>query len=53
MAIALQELGIGAAVLANPQVRKAAAMLENNLDEACQLTGLDAATAAKLVNEEL
>ena len=42
MAIALQELGISAAVLANPQVRKAAAMLENNLDEACQLTGLDA-----------
>ena len=53
MAIALQELGISAAVLANPQVRKAAAMLENNLDEACQLTGLDAAAAAKLVNEEL
>ena len=46
-------LGISAAVLANPQVRKAAAMLENNLDEACQLTGLDAAAAAKLVNEEL
>ena len=53
MAIALQELGISSAVLANPQVRKAAAMLENNLDEACQLTGLDAAAAAKLVNEEL
>ena len=53
MAIALKELGISSAVLANPQVRKAAAMLENNLDEACQLTGLDAAAAAKLVNEEL
>ena len=53
MAIALQELGISSAVLANPQVRKAAAMLENDLDEACQLTGLDAAAAAKLVNEEL
>ena len=53
MAIALQELGISSAVLANPQVRKAAAMLETNLDEACQLTGLDAAAAAKLVNEEL
>ena len=53
MAIALQELGISSAVLANPQVRKAAAMLEKNLDEACQLTGLDAAAAAKLVNEEL
>ena len=53
MAIALKELGISSAVLANPQVRKAAAMLENDLDEACQLTGLDAAAAAKLVNEEL
>ena len=53
MAIALHELGISSAVLANPQVRKAAAMLENDLDEACQLTGLDAAAAAKLVNEEL
>ena len=53
MAIALKELGISSAVLANPQVRKAAAMLEDNLDEACQLTGLDAAAAAKLVNEEL
>jgi len=53
MAIALEELGISSAVLANPQVRKAAAMLETNLDEACQLTGLDAAAAAKLVNEEL
>ena len=53
MAIALQELDISSAVLANPQVRKAAAMLEDNLDEACQLTGLDAAAAAKLVNDEL
>ena len=53
MAIALQELGISSAVLANPQVRKAAAMLETNLDEACQLTGLDAAAADKLVREEL
>ena len=53
MAIALQELGISPAVLANPQVRKAAAMLENQLDEACQLTGLDAAAADKLVREEL
>ena len=53
MAIALKELGISSAVLANPQVRKAAAMLEDYLDEACQLTGLDAAAAAKLVNEEL
>ena len=53
MAIALQELGISPAVLANPQVRKAAAVLENQLDEACQLTGLDAAAADKLVREEL
>ena len=53
MAVALQELGISPAVLANPQVRKAAAMLENQLDEACQLTGLDAAAADKLVREEL
>ena len=53
MALALQELGISPAVLANPQVRKAAAMLENQLDEACQLTGLDAAAADKLVREEL
>ena len=53
MAIALQELGVSPAVLANPQVRKAAAMLEKQLDEACQLTGLDAAAADKLVREEL
>ena len=53
MAIALQELGVSPAVLANPQVRKAAAMLENQLDAACQLTGLDAAAADKLVREEL
>ena len=53
MAIALQELGISPAVLANPQVRKAAAMLENQLDEACQLTGLDAVAADKLVRKEL
>ena len=53
MAIALQELGISPAVLANPQVRKAAAVLENQLDEACQLTGLDAVAADKLVREEL
>ena len=53
LAIALQELGVSPAVLANPQVHKAAAMLENQLDEACQLTGLDAAAAEKLVREEL
>ena len=53
MAIALQELGISPAVLANPQVRKASAVLENQLDEACQLTGLDAVAADKLVREEL
>ena len=53
MAIALQELGISPAVLANPQVRKAAAVLENQLDEACQLTGLDAVAADKLVRKEL
>ena len=52
-AIALQEMGISAAVLENPQVRKAADLLGQELTDSCDLSSLDDKTAQKLVRDEL
>ena len=51
--IALQEMGISAAVLENPQVRKAADMLGTELTDSCDLSSLDDETAQQLVRDEL
>ena len=53
MPIALRELGISPTVLTNPQVIKAAGMLQNELDDDCGLTSMDADRALDLVNDEL
>ena len=52
-AIALQEMGISAAVLENPQVRKAADLLAQELTDSCDLSSLDDDTAQQLVRDEL
>ena len=52
-AIALQEMGISAAVLENPQVRKAADLLGQELTDSCDLSSLDDETARQLVQDEL
>ena len=52
-AIALQEMGISAAVLENPQVRKAADLLAQELTDSCDLSSLDDETAQQLVQDEL
>ena len=52
-AIALQEMGISAAVLENPQVRKAADLLGQELTDSCDLSSLDDKTAQQLVRDEL
>ena len=52
-AIALQEIGISAAVLENPQVRKAADLLGQELTDSCDLSSLDDDTAQQLVGDEL
>ena len=53
MPIALRELGISAVVLTNPQVRKAAQMLQSDLDADCGLSRMDASKALQLVRDEL
>ena len=52
-AIALQEMGISAAVLENPQVHKAADLLGQELTDSCDLSSLDDDTAQQLVRDEL
>ena len=52
-AIALQEMGISTAVLENPQVRKAADLLAQELTDSCDLSSLDDETAQQLVRDEL
>ena len=52
-AIALQEMGISAAVLENPQVRKSADLLGQELTDSCDLSSLDDETAQQLVRDEL
>ena len=52
-AIALQEMGISTAVLENPQVRKAADLLSQELTDSCDLSSLDDETAQQLVRDEL
>ena len=52
-AIALKEMGISAAVLANPQVRKATDLLGTELTDSCDLSSLDDETARQLVQDEL
>ena len=53
MPIALREMGISPTVLTNPQVIKAAGMLQMELDDDCGLTSMDADRARELVNDEL
>ena len=53
MPIALRELGISSAVLTNPQVIKAAGMLQQKLDDNCGLSSMSEAEALKLVTDEL
>jgi hypothetical protein len=53
MPIALREMGISPTVLSNPQVIKAAGMLQPELDDDCGLTSMDAEKARELVNDEL
>ena len=52
-AIALQEMAISAAVLENPQVRKAADLLGQELTDSCDLSSMDDETAQQLVRDEL
>ena len=52
-AIALKEMGISAAVLANPQVRKATDLLGTELTDSCDLSSRDDKTAQRLVRDEL
>jgi len=52
-AIALQEMGISTAVMENPQVRKAADLLAQELTDSCDLSSLDDDTAQQLVRDEL
>lgn len=52
-AIALKEMGISAAVLENPQVRKAADLLGQELTDSCDLSSLDDEIARQLVQDEL
>ena len=52
-AIALKEMAISAAVLENPQVRKAADLLGQELTDSCDLSSLDDGTARQLVQDEL
>ena len=52
-AIALKEMGISAAMLENPQVRKAADLLGQKLTDNCDLSSLDDETARQLVQDEL
>ena len=51
--IALQEMGMSAAVLENPQVRKAADLLDQELTDSCDLSSMDDDTAQQLVRDEL
>ena len=53
IAIALKEIGISAAVLENPQVRKAADLLGTELTDSCDLSSLDDETARQLDQDEL
>ena len=53
MPIALREMGISPTVLTNPQVIKAAGMLQTELDDDCGLTSMDPERARELVNDEL
>ena len=53
MPIALRELGISPTVLTNPQVIKAAGMLQSELDDDCGLSSISEAEALKLVTDEL
>ena len=52
-AIALKEMAISTAVLENPQVRKAADLLGQELTDSCDLSSLDDETARQLVQDEL
>ena len=52
-AIALREMGITSEVLTNPQVRKAADLLDPKLDPTCSLDALDREQARQLVSDEL
>ena len=52
-AIALIEMGISVVVLQNPQVRKAADLLGQELTNSCDLSSLDDETAQELVRDEL
>ena len=52
-AIALKEMAISVAVLENPQVRKAADLLGQELTDSCDLSSLDDETARQLVQDEL
>ena len=53
MPIALRELGISPTVLTNPQVIKAAGILQSELDDDCGLSSMSEAEALKLVTDEL
>ena len=53
MPIALREMGISPTVLSNPQVRKAAQMLQTSLSDDCQAMSIPEAEARQLVNDEL
>ena len=53
MPIALREIGISATVLNNPQVRRAAEMLQSDLDGDCGFSTLEESRARKLVQDEL
>ena len=52
-ATALKEMAISAAVLENPQVRKAADLLGQEITDSCDLSSLDDGTARQLVQDEL
>ena len=52
-AIALREMGITSEMLTNPQVRKAADLLSQELTDSCDLSSLDDETARQLVQDEL
>ena len=53
MPIALREMGISPTVLSNPQVRKAAQMLQTGLSADCEALSINEAEAQRLVNDEL
>ena len=53
MPIALREMGISPTVLANPQVRKAAQMLQKDLTADCGALAISEEDARQLVKDEL